>query len=52
VTTNHPVLDGLLQEQFAALGVSYRELLIGSYHVFYALSRKVTPADLALQFKE
>ena len=52
VTTNHPVLDGLLQEQFAALGVSYREVQIGSYHVFYDLSRKVTPADLALPFKE
>ena len=52
VTTNHPVLDGLLQEQFAALGVSYRELQIGSYHVFYDLSRKVTPDELNLRTEE
>ena len=52
VTTNHPVLDGLLQEQFAALGVRYRELQIGSYHVFYDLSRKVTPDELNLRTEE
>ena len=49
VTTNHPALDGLLREQFRALGVRSRETQIGSYHVFYDLSRKVTPDELMLQ---
>ena len=48
VTTNHPVLDELLQERFTALGVNFREVQLGSYHVFYDLSRKVTPDELAL----
>jgi 4-amino-4-deoxy-L-arabinose transferase-like glycosyltransferase len=46
VTTNHPALDGSLREQFEALGVSFDEAQIGSYHVFYDLSRKVTPEEL------
>jgi 4-amino-4-deoxy-L-arabinose transferase-like glycosyltransferase len=52
VTTNHPALDGLLRERFAALGVTFREAQIGDYHVFYALSRKVTPDELTLQQEE
>ena len=52
VTTNHPALDGLLREEFAALGVDFQEVQIGSYHVFYDLSRKVTPGELALWTKE
>ena len=52
VTTNHPVLDGLLGERFAALGVDFREVQIGSYHVFYDLSRKVTPGELDLWMEE
>ena len=47
VTTNHPKLDGTLREQFAALGVRFREAQIGSYHVFYDFSRKVTPDELS-----
>jgi hypothetical protein len=46
VTTNHPVLDELLRERFSALGVHFREKQIGDYHVFYALSRQVTPEEL------
>jgi 4-amino-4-deoxy-L-arabinose transferase-like glycosyltransferase len=46
VTTNHPRLDSLLREQFQALGVTFGEAQIGSYHVFYDLSRKVTPEEL------
>lgn len=49
VTTNHPVLDGWLRKRFAALGVLFRETQIGDYHVFYDLSRKVTPDELALR---
>jgi len=52
VTTNHPALDDLLNEQFAALGVDVRKRQIGSYHVFYDLSRKVAPGELALPDKE
>ncbi len=48
VTTNHPALDQLLREQFEALDVDFRETQIGSYHVFYHLSRKVTPDELAV----
>jgi 4-amino-4-deoxy-L-arabinose transferase-like glycosyltransferase len=52
VTTNHPTLDGLLREEFAALGVDFQEVRIGSYHVFYDLSRKVTPGELTLSKEE
>ncbi len=52
VTTNHPVLDGLLRDQWTALGVDFREVQIGSYHVFYDLSRKVTPDELTLSTEE
>jgi len=52
VTTNHPTLDGLLREQFTALGVEFHEAQIGDYHVFYDLSRKVTPDELTLQAEE
>jgi len=52
VTTNHPALDELLREQFTTLGVGFREVQIGDYHVFYDLSRKVTPDELALQAEE
>ena len=46
VTTRHPVLDKVLRERFSALGVKFREKQIGDYHVFYDLSRKVTPDEL------
>ena len=52
VTTNHPTLDGLLREQFTVLGVEFHEAQIGDYHVFYDLSRKVTPDELTLQAEE
>jgi hypothetical protein len=48
VTTNHPELDRLLRGRFAALGVDFREAQIGDYHIFYDLSRKVTPEELSL----
>jgi hypothetical protein len=49
VTSNHPGLDERLREQFSALGVSFREEQISSYHVFYGLSRKVEPTELSIQ---
>ncbi len=51
VTTNHPRLDGLLRQRFAALGVSVREKQIGDYHIFYDLSRRVAPDELDLPFE-
>ena len=51
VTTNHPPLDGLLREQLAALAVIFSEETIGNYHIFYNLSRKVTPEGLRLEKK-
>jgi len=47
ITTNHPALDALLRENFSRLDVSFKEKLIGSYQVFYALSRKVEPVELS-----
>ncbi len=48
VTSNHPVLDVLLRERFRDASVGYAEVQIGDYHVFYALSRKVTSEELFL----
>jgi 4-amino-4-deoxy-L-arabinose transferase-like glycosyltransferase len=48
ITTHHPELDAHLKEVLAALEVEYQEKQIGDYHVFYALSRKVTPFELGL----
>jgi 4-amino-4-deoxy-L-arabinose transferase-like glycosyltransferase len=49
VTTNHPVLDDLLREQFTALDVDFSEEQIGDYHIFYDMSRKITPDELDLR---
>jgi hypothetical protein len=46
------MLDGLLRDQFAALDLDFREVQIGDYHVFYDLSRKVTPMELSLRAVE
>ncbi len=48
VTTRHPALDDRLRAQFTALGVAFSETTIGDFHIFYGLSRKVTPAELDL----
>jgi 4-amino-4-deoxy-L-arabinose transferase-like glycosyltransferase len=52
VTSNHPELDVLLREQFADLSVAFREKQISSYHIFYDLSRKVTPEELSIPSPE
>ena len=49
VTTDLPALNELLRQQFEALGVGFREEQIGSYHVFYDLSRRVSPDELSIQ---
>ncbi|MBI5291764.1 MAG: hypothetical protein HY872_07805 [Chloroflexi bacterium] len=48
VTTRHPALDDRLRAQFPALGVTFSETTLGDFHIFYGLSRKVTPAELDL----
>ncbi len=48
VTTNHPPLDARIRSRFTALGVNFKEKAIGDFHVFYELSRKVTPEELDL----
>jgi hypothetical protein len=52
VTTNHAMLDGILREQFVALGVDFQEAQIGDYHVFHGLSRKVSVEELTLRAEE
>jgi 4-amino-4-deoxy-L-arabinose transferase-like glycosyltransferase len=46
VTTQHPVLDAKLSQAFRGASVGYKEKDIGPYHVFYDLSRTVTPSEL------
>jgi 4-amino-4-deoxy-L-arabinose transferase-like glycosyltransferase len=48
ITTNHPALDALIRERLVGLGVALQEETIGSYHIFYDLSRKVEPEDLGI----
>lgn len=48
VTTNHPPLDARIRERLHALGVTFKEHQIGSYHIFYDLSRKVLPDALGI----
>lgn len=48
ITTNHPALDERIRSGLRRLGITYQERAIGNYQVFYALSRKVTPAELGV----
>jgi 4-amino-4-deoxy-L-arabinose transferase-like glycosyltransferase len=49
ITTNHPDLDERLIANFVSMGITWEEVLIGDYHVFYNLSAKVTPENLAIE---
>ena len=49
IRTDHPRLNDMLREQLGALGVDFREKQIGSYHVFYDLSRRVSPDEMDIQ---
>ncbi len=46
ITTNHPQLDDLLRRTFRARGISWKEVRIGSYRVFYGLSRPLRPGEV------
>ena len=48
VTTRHPALDDYLRSAFTSLGVTFEEKTIGDFHIFYNLSRKVTPFELGI----
>jgi 4-amino-4-deoxy-L-arabinose transferase-like glycosyltransferase len=48
ITTNHPDLDENLRMNFKKLGVTFQEIQIGDYDVFYALSQPVRPAQIGL----
>jgi 4-amino-4-deoxy-L-arabinose transferase-like glycosyltransferase len=48
ITTHHPELDEYLRSNFKKLGVTSREMQIGDYHVFYALSQPVRPNQIGL----
>jgi 4-amino-4-deoxy-L-arabinose transferase-like glycosyltransferase len=48
ITTHHPPLDERLRNALAAQKIAYSEKQIGDYHLFYHLSRRVTPDDLDL----
>ncbi len=47
ITTRHPELDSQLRSGFRSLGVTFAEEAIGDYHVFYELSRHVTPDEFS-----
>ena len=47
ITTNHPILDKAIRDRLEAVGVTYRERQIGPYHIFYDMSRNVSPLSLA-----
>jgi hypothetical protein len=48
ITTNHPSLDQYLRESFSTREITWQERPIGNYHVFYQLSKVVSPDQLAL----
>jgi hypothetical protein len=47
ITTRHPELDSQLRSGLTALGVTFSERVFGDYHVFYGLSRRVTPDEFS-----
>jgi hypothetical protein len=46
VTSIHAALDRVLSEELAAAGVRFAEKRIGPYHIFYDLSRHISPQEL------
>jgi 4-amino-4-deoxy-L-arabinose transferase-like glycosyltransferase len=48
ITTNNPGLDDQLQDELSRLGVSWKEKIIGDYHVYYGLSESVAPEQIGL----
>ena len=48
ITTNNPPLDAQIQFGLKKLGVSWQENQIGDYHIYYQLSKRITPELLGL----
>jgi hypothetical protein len=48
ITTRHPILNERIREGLAVQGIEYRETDLGDYHIFYRLSRLVTPEELGI----
>jgi 4-amino-4-deoxy-L-arabinose transferase-like glycosyltransferase len=48
LTTNQPQLDDLIRASLTRLTVNFSEYAIGTYHIFYGLSRKVIPSELQI----
>jgi 4-amino-4-deoxy-L-arabinose transferase-like glycosyltransferase len=46
ITTIHPALDTILSRELAAANVQFAEKQIGPYHIFYELSRRISPQEL------
>lgn len=48
ITTNNPALEQQITDGFRKLRITWKEKYIGDYHIFYALSQKVTPEELGI----
>jgi 4-amino-4-deoxy-L-arabinose transferase-like glycosyltransferase len=48
ITARNPTLDERLAKGLKSEGVSWQEITIGDYHVFYGLSQAVRPEELGL----
>jgi hypothetical protein len=48
ITTNHPELDSYLRSNFEDQGITWKEILIGDFQIFYDLSAVVRPQDIGL----
>jgi 4-amino-4-deoxy-L-arabinose transferase-like glycosyltransferase len=48
ITTRNPQLDIVLKQQFQEHGVRWLERSIGDYHIFYNLSKVITPSEMNL----
>ena len=46
ITSNNPNLDIQMVKEFTQLGVKWSEKVIGDYHIYYDLSRKVLPQEI------
>jgi 4-amino-4-deoxy-L-arabinose transferase-like glycosyltransferase len=48
ITTNHSLLNDVLRSGFDHLGVEWKEVIIGDFHVFYDLTQPVPINELGL----
>lgn len=48
ITTFHEPLNELLRERFEINGVKWKEKIIGDYHIFYNLTKSLSPEELGV----